>query len=137
MLCVVNCPSKIIVPSKNGMGAVELDLSKGVCNYNCRRCGEVCPAGAIKTLALSEKRRLKIAEAKFDPRSCVVFQAGEKCGMCAQVCPTGAIVLRKNGTPRPVKKQLCIGCGACQKVCPGKPKAMKISPIEQQTGLEK
>lgn len=137
MLCAANCPSKIIVPARGGTGPVELDYSKGFCNHNCRRCSEVCPTGAIRPLSLSEKRKLKIAEAKFDPRNCIVFQAEEACGQCAGVCPTGAITLRKNGTPRPVKSQLCTGCGACQNICPAVPKAMKISPIEQQTGLEK
>ena len=40
----------------------------------------------------------------------------------AAACPTGAIKLRKNGTPKPVDKSLCIGCGACQAVCPATPK---------------
>ena len=136
MLCVVNCPAKIIVPSRLGMGAVELDLDKGACLYNCSRCGEVCPTGAVKALSLPEKRRVKIAEAKFDPRNCIAFQDGEKCGLCAKACPTGAITLRKNTTPRPVKKHLCIGCGACQQVCPALKKAMTVVPIEKQTVLQ-
>ena len=135
MLCVVNCPAKIIVPSRNGMGAVELDLEKGSCLYNCSRCGNVCPAGAIKALSLPEKRRIKIAEAKFDPRNCIAFQDGEKCGLCGKACPTGAITLRKNTTPRPIKKNLCIGCGACQQVCPALNKAMTVSPIKYQKVL--
>jgi ferredoxin len=134
MLCVVNCPSDIIVPSRYGMG-VELDLDNGFCLYTCNRCGNICPTGAIKTLSLPEKRKIKIAEAKFDPRRCLVFQEGKKCGLCSKACPTGAITLRKNGTPRPIKKHLCIGCGACQKVCPANPKAMTVSPIEKQQKL--
>ena len=135
MLCVVNCPTDIIVPSPYGMGAVELDLEQGSCLYNCNRCGNVCPTGAITPLALPVKRRMKIAEAKFDPRNCIAFQDGEKCGRCAKVCPTGAITLRKNTTPRPIKKHLCIGCGACQQVCPALKKAMTVSPLEYQKVL--
>ena len=134
MLCVVNCPSDIIVPSRYGMG-VELDLDNGFCLYSCNRCGNICPTGAINTLSLPEKRKVKIAEAKFDPRRCIAFQKGEKCGLCGKACPTGAITLRKNSTPRPVKQALCIGCGACQQVCPASPKAMTVSPIEQQKKL--
>ena len=130
MLCKVNCPSGIIV--SDGAGPVHLDLDRGVCNYNCKRCSEVCPAGALPVLTLPEKRRIKIAEAKFDPGYCIVFQEGETCGRCAGVCPTGAITLRKNGTPRPVKTALCIGCGACQKVCPAAPRAMTVNAIGKQ-----
>ena len=136
MLCVANCPAKIIVPSRNGTGTVELDLSRGSCNYNCTRCGNICPTGAISALALPLKRKVKIAEAKFDPRNCIAFQDDEKCGKCGKVCPTGAITLRKNTTPRPIKKHLCIGCGACQAVCPARKKAMTVSPIEKQIILQ-
>ena len=86
-------------------------------------------------LALPVKRRTKIAEAKFDPRNCIAFQDGEKCGRCGKVCPTGAITLRKNTTPRPIRKNLCIGCGACQQVCPAAQKAMTVSPIAYQKVL--
>lgn len=134
MLCVVNCPSDIIVPSRHGMG-VEINFDNGFCLYTCNRCGNICPTGAVDALSLPEKRRVKIAEANFDPRSCIAFQESKKCGLCGKACPTGAITLRKNSTPRPVKKDLCIGCGACQNVCPAKKKAMTVSPIEYQKVL--
>jgi ferredoxin-type protein NapF len=136
MLCVANCPKDIIVPSRNGTAIIELDLSQGSCDYNCNRCGNICPTGAISFLALPLKRRVKIAEAKFDPRNCIAFQDDEKCGKCGKACPTGAITLRKNTTPRPIKKHLCIGCGACQAVCPAPEKAMTVSPIEKQIILQ-
>lgn len=135
-LCTANCPAKIIVPAPGGDGPVSLDLSRGSCRFDCRRCSEVCPTGAIRPLSLAEKQRTKIAEAKFDPRNCLVFQEGMKCGRCAEVCPVKAIVLRKNGTPRPVKTDLCIGCGACQAVCPAEQKAMIVSEIERQIVLK-
>ena len=135
-LCTANCPAKIIVPAPNGNGPVSLDLSKGACQYDCNRCSQVCPTGAIIPLTLAAKRKTKIAEAKFDPKKCLVFQEGTQCGKCAKACPTGAVVLRKNGTPRPVKTALCLGCGACQAACPAPGKAMTVQPIEKQTMLE-
>ena len=134
-LCTANCPAKIIVPAPGGDGPVSLDLSKGACRYDCNRCSQVCPTGAIVPLTLEAKRKTKIAEAKFDPQKCIVFQEGTQCGKCAQSCPAGAVVLRKNGTPRPVKTALCIGCGACQFVCPVPGKAITVHEIDRQTIL--
>ena len=87
-------------------------------------------------LTLEEKRKTKIAEAKFDPRKCIVFQKGEKCGKCASVCPVKAVRLRRTGAPFPVKAALCIGCGACQSVCPAPEKAITVHEIEKQTVLK-
>lgn len=134
-LCTANCPAKIIVPAPGGNGPVSLDLSRGACRFDCNRCSQVCPTGAIRPLTLAAKQKTKIAEAKFNPRSCIVFQDGEKCGKCAAACPTGAITLRANGTPRPVNAALCIGCGACQAVCPAPGKAMTVHEIERQIVL--
>lgn len=134
-LCTMNCPAGIIVPAPGGTGPVSLDLSRGACRYECNLCGQLCPTGAIRPLPLREKQRTKIAEAKFNPRNCLVFQAEEECGRCASACPVRAITLRGNGTPRPVNTELCIGCGACQEVCPAPEKAMTVHEIERQLTL--
>jgi ferredoxin-type protein NapF len=134
-LCTTNCPAKIIVPAPGGDGPVSLDLSKGACRYDCNRCSQVCPTGAIRPLTLEVKRKTKIAEAKFNPQKCLVFQEGQKCGKCAEVCPVKAVRLRRTGAPFPVKAALCIGCGACQTVCPAPEKAITVHEIEKQTVL--
>ncbi len=135
-LCTANCPAKIIVPAPGGNGPVSLDLSRGACQFDCNKCSQLCPTGALKPLSLAQKQKTKIAEAKFNPQTCIVFQDGEKCGLCAAVCPVHAITLRKNGAPRPVDSKLCIGCGACQAVCPAQGKTMTVHEIEQQIQLE-
>ena len=134
-LCAANCPEKIIVPAPGGYGPVSLDLSRGRCRYDCRKCSEVCPTGALLPLTLSQKQKTKIAEAKLDPKNCIVFQEGTSCGRCAAACPVHAVVLRKNGAPRPVNTSLCIGCGACQQVCPAEKKAMTIHSIPEQSRI--
>jgi len=133
-LCTANCPAKIIVPAPGGTGPVSLDLSRGSCQYDCRRCSQVCPTGAIRPLTLKTKQHTKIAEARFHPQTCIVFQDGTGCGRCAKACPTGAISLRRTGAPR-LNVKLCIGCGACSLVCPAKEKAMTVQPVEEQTVL--
>ncbi len=134
-LCTANCPAKIIVPAPGGDGPVSLDLSRGECQYNCNHCSQVCPTGALRPLTLEAKRKTKIAEAKFNPQTCLVFQEGAQCGHCAHACPTGAITLRRTGAPR-LNAKLCIGCGACQHVCPAPEKAMTVHEIEKQILLE-
>lgn len=134
-LCTVNCPSGIIVSAPGGAGPVSLDLSRGFCQYDCRRCSELCPTGALLPLSLAQKQKTRIALARLNPRTCIVFQEGVQCGRCAAVCPTKAVTLRRTGAPR-LTENLCIGCGACQSVCPAPGKAMTVHEIEQQTLLE-
>lgn len=135
-LCTANCPAKIIVPAPGGDGPVSLDLSRGACQFDCNKCSQLCPTGALTPLTLAQKQKTKIAEAKFNPQKCIVFQGGEPCGHCAAACPVHAITLRKNGAPRPVDTKLCIGCGACQEACPAQEKAMTVHEIEKQILLE-
>lgn len=94
----------------------------------------MCPTGAIRPLSLEEKRKTRIAEAQFLPKNCIVFQEGTPCGRCAKACPTRAVTLRRTGAPK-LNASLCIGCGACQLVCPAPEKAMVIREIGEQTML--
>ena len=132
LLCTKVCPQKIIVPAKHGVGPVSLDLDNGSCLYNCTKCGDICPAGAIRQLPLNVKQKLKIAQAKFEPSICIVYQESAKCGKCGKACPAGAITLRR-GAPR-FNPALCIGCGACHEVCPTE--AFSIEAIKEQTPVK-
>ncbi len=133
LLCVHNCPSKIIKPSPTGYGFVRLDLANSKCGFDCNRCSQICPTGAIRPVPLAEKQKLRIAQAAINYKNCKVFQDDEPCGKCAEVCPTKAITLRKTGAPK-MTKNLCIGCGACQAICPQK--TITVSPIAKQEGVE-
>ena len=133
LLCVHNCPSKIIKPSPSGYGFVRIDLTNGSCGFDCNRCSQICPTGAIKPVPLAEKQKLRIAQAAINYKNCKVFRDDEPCGKCAEVCPTKAITLRKTGAPK-MTKDLCIGCGACQAICPNK--TITVSPIPKQEGVE-
>ena len=60
-LCVSACPTQVLQPSFfeygiTGMFQPRFDNSAGYCNFDCTRCGEVCPTGAILPL---KKRREK------------------------------------------------------------------------------
>ena len=97
-LCVQNCPNKILVKANENFPAVHIDYSKGkkFCKFDCHKCGEVCPTGAIKRLTLEEKCH--------------------NCNACASVCPKGAII-KQDGKAPILNAQKCIGCGACKETC--------------------
>ena len=138
--CVGVCEGRILKPSPHGATPVRIDLSEGACAFDCHHCAQACPTGAIRRMPLAEKQRTRIAHVDFHPDHCIVFQTEEWCGRCADACPTGALTLRSNGTPKVAHPERCIGCGACQRACPGWhadddppdafPKAMRVVPLE-------
>ncbi len=109
-LCVENCPNKIIVKADDEYGAVHIDYSKGACDFNCHKCSQVCPSGAIKKLSLEEKQNTRIAMAMINDEKCT------KCGLCSEACPVHAIIKTDNNIPI-LNASKCIGCGNCKKAC--------------------
>lgn len=122
-LCVQNCPMKIIKKADGEYPAVHIDYQDSFCDYNCHKCSEVCPSGAIKRLTLAQKKKTQIALAEIDENICI------KCGLCVMKCPAQAIS-RADGAFPIVDANKCIGCGTCQKACPVK--AIKIVAVERQ-----
>ncbi len=105
----------------------EISYERGYCRPECTRCSEVCPAGAIKQIDTAEKSAIQIGQAVFVKENCVVNTDGVSCGNCARHCPTGAIhMIPKDGssdalaTPV-IDTEICIGCGACEYLCPARP----------------
>lgn len=134
-LCTANCPAHIIVPADGTAGPVSLDLSRGACRFDCKICSDVCPTGAIRKLTLPEKQRTRIALAEFHPETCLACLDDVSCGLCARACPVRAVKLHELGMPEGIRQELCLGCGACQQVCPATPKAMRIREVDVQIRL--
>lgn len=111
-LCVENCPNKILVKADEKFPAIHIDYEKGkkFCKFDCKRCGEVCPSGAIKCLSLEEKQDTRIGMAMIIEEKC------HFCNVCAKVCPKGAIIKQEGKAPV-LNAQKCIGCGACKATC--------------------
>lgn len=119
----------------------------GYCEHSCVLCGQVCPTGAIQKITEEQKlglgqKPVSIGTAFYDQGRCLPWAMATPCIVCEEFCPTSpkAIwveevtiprrlpIARENGqepemstvhVQRPhVDPSLCIGCGACEKVCP-------------------
>ena len=129
-LCVSECPNQVLRPSSDLMHLMQPTMSyeHGYCRPECTRCSEVCPAGAIQKIDKEEKTAIQIGHAVWIKRNCVPITDGVECGNCARHCPSGAIEmvpLDENDEESPmvpaINEAACIGCGACEYVCPARP----------------
>ncbi len=118
----------------------------GYCEHSCVLCGQVCPTGAIAKIEEEQKlgidqKPISIGTAMFDRGRCLPWSMATPCTVCEEFCPTSpkAIWLEEVQVParagvsaagnedpqklvtvkRPhMDPSLCIGCGACEKMCP-------------------
>jgi ferredoxin len=135
-LCISQCPTGTLQPAfleygLDGLMKPHLVYAAAFCNFDCRRCGEVCPDGAIDLLDVAAKKLIKIGEAQFDRNKCIVATNGTDCAACSEHCPTKAVTTVPYGENLRLplmRDDLCIGCGACEYACPAKPdKAIKVA----------
>ena len=129
-LCVSECPNEVLRPSSDLMHLMlpVMSYEHGHCRPECIRCSEVCPAGAIVKVDKDEKSSIQIGHAVWIKKNCVPITDEVECGNCARHCPTGAIEmvpLDENDEESPmvpaINEAACIGCGACEYVCPSRP----------------
>ena len=120
-LCIANCPGKCLVPSTDlkTFGLPAMDFRKGYCLGACVKCGEICPELAIKKLQTLQRPNVHMGEAVWKKDLCLRTTEKENCTACVRKCPVQAIHLVQ-GFPV-VDRQKCIGCGACEHVCPARP----------------
>lgn len=118
----------------------------GYCEHSCVLCGQVCPTGAISKIEEKDKlgqgvEAVVIGTAMFDRGRCLPWAMATPCTVCEEFCPTSpkaiwvekALVPRRGQVsqagdePHPemvevlrphIDPALCIGCGACENVCP-------------------
>lgn len=129
-LCVAACPNDVLRPSTDLMKLMQPTMSyeRGYCRPECTKCSEVCPAGAIRPITRAEKSSTQIGHAVWIKKNCVPLTDGVECGNCARHCPSGAITMIPSDATNPdspkipaVNTERCIGCGACENLCPARP----------------
>ena len=129
-LCVSECPNGVLRPSTNleTLMQPEMSYEDGYCRPECTRCSEVCPAGAIRPITVAEKSSIRIGHAVWIKKNCLPVTDGVSCGNCARHCPSGAILMvnmdaEDDESPKipVIDTERCIGCGACENLCPARP----------------
>ena len=129
-LCVSVCPNQVLRPSTQLTKIMQPEMSyeRGYCRPECTRCSDVCPTGAIKPITRADKSSIQIGHAVWIKKNCIPLTDGVQCGNCARHCPAGAIIMIPSDSYNPeslkipaVNVERCIGCGACENLCPARP----------------
>jgi len=146
-LCIDSCPNDVLRPSTSldRFMQPEVSYERGYCRPECNRCSEVCPTGALLPVTVEGRTALQVGHAVWVRDNCLPVSKGEACGLCARRCPAQAIQMvplqagvHRDGNrwkdadnkeiPREkvllipvVNEEKCIGCGACENLCPSRP----------------
>lgn len=129
-LCITACPNEVLRPSGRleNLMQPEMSYERGYCRPECTKCSDICPAGAIVKLAPGEKASTQIGHAVWVEKNCVSARNEAACNNCAVHCPAGAITMvhmNPNDETSPMRPAIdterCIGCGACEHLCPSRP----------------
>ena len=129
-LCISQCPNEVLRPSSDIETLFQpvVSFERGYCRPECSTCSQVCPAGAIKAITAEERTAIQVGHAVWIKENCVPLTDGVECGNCARHCPAGAIMMvpSEPGNEESLKipavnAERCIGCGACENLCPSRP----------------
>lgn len=146
-LCIDVCPNDVLRPSSSldRFMQPEVSYERGYCRPECNRCSQVCPTSAIQPITVEDRTAIQVGHAVWTRDLCVPVRDGKPCGLCARKCPAQAIQMvplqagvHQDGwrwrdadnqeIPREkvllipvINEEKCIGCGACENLCPSSP----------------
>ncbi len=148
--CMKVCANNALHPSlleagPAGLWAPMLVPRIGYCEYFCFDCTRVCPTGALQQLDEDTKMRVRMGTAFVDKERCIPWVEGVPCTKCEEHCPIFEKAIRmqevelisgpnkgKTVFAPFVDRDLCIGCGYCENVCPAEGRAgIRISPPQR------
>ncbi len=140
-LCISGCPNNLLSPSTSLSTLMQPVMSyrDGYCRPECVTCSELCPTGAIGFITKEEKSSIQIGQAKWVRKRCIVLIDDVDCGNCARHCPADAIEMvpsdpddEQSRKIPSVNSERCIGCGACEYLCPARPlSAIYVEGVER------
>jgi len=132
--CSSACPTNIIFQSLDVKKPERLltpvvSFLDSYCLPECNECGKACPSGAIQQFVSEDKKHHVMGIARIQLERCY-HQDGRECNQCRNYCRYNAIEMKKTALSHiilpNVVKEKCVGCGACQVVCP--PRVIEIVP---------
>jgi len=145
--CIKACPGSVLHPAGLEAGIDALWTPVAVpswagCHQDCNFCGQVCPTGAIRPLAIEVKRKTHMGLAVVDREACLPHRGDRDCQLCYEECraagyhaiemkeiqvavgdvPEGALsameIEEAGRIPAPfVNPAACVGCGLCEYRC--------------------
>jgi ferredoxin-type protein NapG len=133
--CVLACPSGALdhhceKPEDIHMGIAVLEFPD-----TCIALTKTpVPAGYTDKMSKFNDSVTNITQLEVDLLEKFSKYEGEQCTLCADICPIPnpmsaiAMVTDINGGNRPEIYDGCIGCGACQEVCPTKIPSIVVKP---------
>lgn len=133
--CIKACPTGILKPNSDFSEPLVwmtpvASFKKGYCLETCNLCSRVCSSGAITQFSTDTKRRLYMGTAEIDLGRCYLSNNRE-CNKCKESCPYSAIsFIRQDNllnTLPVIEIGRCVGCGACEAVCPAE--CIHVKPV--------
>ncbi len=98
----------------------------------CMKCTEVCSTGALKTIP---KEEVRMGIEIIDKDLCIA-RRDDDCQTCYRTCPQYGKAIKLEKLKYPViDPDYCTGCGMCEHVCLGNPKAVHVKVREQEAKL--
>ena len=105
-----------------------LNYNHNYCLSECNACTLVCPTGAPEPVTLDDKKLTQLGEVQLIKENCLAWMDHEYCTVCEEYCPTKAVYAIKHPdvnlpghTVPAIDAKRCIGCGACEFMCPAQP----------------
>ena len=116
------------LPSWKRLCSRKCHTREGIADRNVRNVRRYVRQEQSVKLTPADKSATQIGHAVWVGKNCIPLRDKVECGNCARHCPTGAITMVPSDADDAdslkipvVNVERCIGCGACENLCPARP----------------